>query len=135
MPKLFRFGLSLMKRVRLTIGSVKELDACCSWRSTPKSNPSSPNTRIVEMTRESGWWSRTEAYLSERSSPVQKRFPSNRVEFVTARKILSSASSLRRVYSPRTSARRRRLNCHEKINLVIEGRSFKDGIMHEQIAA
>ena len=29
----------------------------------------------------------------------------------------------------------RRLNCHEKIALVIEGRTFKDGLMQEQIAA
>jgi putative transposase len=29
----------------------------------------------------------------------------------------------------------RRLRSHEKITLVIEGRSFKDGIMQEEIAA
>ena len=29
----------------------------------------------------------------------------------------------------------RRLNCHEKITLVIEGRIFKDGIMQEEVAA
>ena len=29
----------------------------------------------------------------------------------------------------------RRLNCHEKIAFVIEGRSFKDGMMQEVIAA
>jgi len=29
----------------------------------------------------------------------------------------------------------RRLNCHEKIALVIEGRTFKDGLMQEEIAA
>jgi len=29
----------------------------------------------------------------------------------------------------------RRLNCHEKITFVIEGRSFKDGIMQEECAA
>jgi hypothetical protein len=29
----------------------------------------------------------------------------------------------------------RRLNCHEKISLVIEGRSFKDGIIQKEIAA
>ncbi len=29
----------------------------------------------------------------------------------------------------------RRLNCHEKITLVIEGRTFKDGIMQDEIAA
>ena len=28
----------------------------------------------------------------------------------------------------------RRLNCHEKIKLVIEGRSFKDGIVQKEIA-
>jgi hypothetical protein len=29
----------------------------------------------------------------------------------------------------------RRLNSHEKLSQVIEGRSFKDGIMQEEIAA
>jgi transposase-like protein len=71
------------------------------------------------------------------TNPIESTFATIRLRHRKTKGCGTRRASLAMVFKLAQSASKkwRRLNCHEKITLVIEGRSFKDGIMQEEIAA
>lgn len=71
------------------------------------------------------------------TNPIESTFATIRLRHRRTRGRGTRRTSLTMMFKLAQSASKkwRRLNCHEKIAFVIEGRSFKDGIMHEVIAA
>ncbi len=71
------------------------------------------------------------------TNPIESTFATIRLRHRKTKGCGTRRASLAMMFKLAQSAskRWRRLNCHEKITLVIEGRSFKDGIMQEEIAA
>ena len=71
------------------------------------------------------------------TNPIESTFATIRLRHRKTKGNGTRRASLAMMFKLAQSASKkwRRLNCHEKITLVIEGRSFKDGIMQEEIAA
>ncbi|XZE56086.1 IS256 family transposase [Planctomycetaceae bacterium SH139] len=71
------------------------------------------------------------------TNPIESTFATIRLRHRKTKGCGTRRASLAMMFKLAQSASRkwRRLNCHEKITLVIEGRSFKDGIIQEEIAA
>lgn len=71
------------------------------------------------------------------SNPIESTFATIRLRHRKTKGSGTRRASLAMMFKLAQSASRRwrRLNCHEKIALVIEGRSFKDGILQDEIAA
>lgn len=71
------------------------------------------------------------------TNPVESRFATIRLRHRRTKRNGNRRASLAMMFILAQSASKkwRRLNCHEKITFVIEGRSFKDEIMQEEIAA
>jgi transposase-like protein len=71
------------------------------------------------------------------TNPIESTFATIRLRHRKTKGSGTRRASLAMMFKLAQSAskRWRRLNCHEKITLVIEGRSFKDGILQEEIAA
>jgi transposase-like protein len=71
------------------------------------------------------------------TNPIESTFATIRLRHRKTKGSGTRRASLAMMFKLAQSASKkwRRLNCHEKITLVIEGRSFKDGIMQEEIAA
>lgn len=71
------------------------------------------------------------------TNPIESTFATIRLRHRKTKGSGTRRASLAMMFKLAQSAskRWRRLNCHEKITLVIEGRSFKDGIMQDEIAA
>lgn len=71
------------------------------------------------------------------TNPIESTFATIRLRHRKTKGNGTRRASLAMMFKLAQSAskRWRRLNCHEKIRFVIEGRSFKDGIMQEEIAA
>jgi len=71
------------------------------------------------------------------TNPIESTFATIRLRHRKTKGSGSRRASLAMMYKLAESAskRWRRLNSHEKIIYVIEGRSFKDGILQEEIAA
>ena len=71
------------------------------------------------------------------TNPIESTFATIRLRHRRTKGSGTRRTSLAMMFKLAQSASRkwRRLNCHEKIAFVIEGRSFKDGIMQEIIAA
>lgn len=71
------------------------------------------------------------------TNPIESTFATIRLRHRKTKGCGTRRTSLAMMFKLAQSASKkwRRLNCHEKITLVIEGRSFKDGIMQEEIAA
>ena len=71
------------------------------------------------------------------TNPIESTFATIRLRHRKTKGCGTRRASLAMMFKLAQSASKkwRRLNCHEKITLVIEGRSFKDGIMQDEIAA
>jgi putative transposase len=71
------------------------------------------------------------------TNPIESTFATIRLRHRKTKGSGTRRASLAMMFKLAQSAskRWRRLNCHEKITLVIEGRSFKDGILQDEIAA
>jgi transposase-like protein len=71
------------------------------------------------------------------TNPIESTFATIRLRHRKTKGNGTRRASLAMMFKLAQSASKkwRKLNCHEKIALVIEGRSFKDGIMQEEIAA
>ena len=71
------------------------------------------------------------------TNPIESTFATIRLRHRKTKGNGTRRASLAMMFKLAQSASKkwRRLNCHEKISFVIEGRSFKDGIMQEEIAA
>ena len=71
------------------------------------------------------------------TNPIESTFATIRLRHRKTKGNGTRRASLAMMFKLAQSASKkwRRLNCHEKITFVIEGRSFKDGIMQEEIAA
>ena len=71
------------------------------------------------------------------TNPIESTFATIRLRHLKTKGNGTRRASLAMMFKLAQSASKkwRRLNCHEKITFVIEGRSFKDGIMQEEIAA
>ena len=71
------------------------------------------------------------------TNPIESTFATIRLRHRKTKGNGTRRASLAMMFKLAQSASKkwRRLNCHEKITLVIEGRSFKDGILQEEIAA
>lgn len=71
------------------------------------------------------------------TNPIESTFATIRLRHRKTKGSGTRRASLAMMFKLAQSAskRWRRLNCHEKITHVIEGRSFKDGIMQDEIAA
>ena len=71
------------------------------------------------------------------TNPIESTFATIRLRHRRTKGSGTRRTSLAMMFKLAQSASKkwRRLNCHEKIAFVIEGRSFKDGIMQEIIAA
>ncbi len=71
------------------------------------------------------------------TNPIESTFATIRLRHRKTKGSGTRRASLTMMFKLAESAskRWRRLNCHERITLVIEGRSFKDGIMQDEIAA
>ncbi len=71
------------------------------------------------------------------TNPIESTFATIRLRHRKTKGCGTRRASLAMMFKLAQSAARkwRRLNSHEKIALVIEGRSFKDGILQEEIAA
>lgn len=71
------------------------------------------------------------------TNPIESTFSTIRLRHRKTKGSGTRRASLAMMFKLAQSASKkwRRLNCHEKITHVIEGRSFKDGIMQEIIAA
>ncbi|MFM9116426.1 MAG: IS256 family transposase, partial [Planctomycetota bacterium] len=71
------------------------------------------------------------------TNPIESTFATIRLRHRRTKGSGTRRTSLAMMFKLAQSASKkwRRLNCHEKIAFVIEGRSFKDGIMQEVIAA
>ena len=71
------------------------------------------------------------------TNPIESTFATIRLRHRRTKGSGTRRASLAMMFKLAQSASKkwRRLNCHEKITLVIEGRSFKDGIMQDEIAA
>jgi transposase-like protein len=71
------------------------------------------------------------------TNPIESTFATIRLRHRKTKGSGTRRASLAMMFKLAQSAAKkwRRLNCHEKITFVIEGRSFKDGIMQEEIAA
>jgi len=71
------------------------------------------------------------------TNPIESTFATIRLRHRKTKGCGSRRASLAMMFKLAQSASKkwRRLNCHEKITLVIEGRSFKDGIIQQEIAA
>ncbi|MCD0458957.1 IS256 family transposase, partial [Roseiconus lacunae] len=71
------------------------------------------------------------------TNPIESTFATIRLRHRKTKGNGSRRASLAMMFKLAESASKkwRRLNSHEKIIHVIEGRSFKDGILQEEIAA
>lgn len=71
------------------------------------------------------------------TNPIESTFATIRLRHRKTKGSGTRRASLAMMFKLAQSASKkwRRLNCHEKITLVIEGRSFKDGIIQDEIAA
>ncbi len=71
------------------------------------------------------------------TNPIESTFATIRLRHRKTKGSGTRRASLAMMFKLAQSASKkwRRLNCHEKITFVIEGRSFKDGILQEEIAA
>ena len=71
------------------------------------------------------------------TNPIESTFATIRLRHRKTKGNGTRRASLAMMFKLAQSASKkwRRLNCHDKITFVIEGRSFKDGIMQEEIAA
>ncbi|WP_203546958.1 transposase, partial [Roseiconus lacunae] len=71
------------------------------------------------------------------TNPIESTFATIRLRHRKTKGNGSGRASLAMMFKLAESASKkwRRLNSHEKIIQVIEGRSFKDGILQEEIAA
>jgi len=71
------------------------------------------------------------------TNPIESTFATIRLRHRKTKGNGTRRASLAMMFKLAQSASKkwRRLNCHEKITFVIEGRPFKDGIMQEEIAA
>ena len=71
------------------------------------------------------------------TNPIESTFATIRLRHRRTKGNGTRRASLAMMFKLAQSASKkwRRLRSHEKITLVIEGRSFKDGIMQEEIAA
>jgi putative transposase len=71
------------------------------------------------------------------TNPIESTFATIRLRHRKTKGSGTRRASLTMMFKLAQSASKkwRRLNCHEKITHVIEGRSFKDGIMQDEIAA
>ena len=71
------------------------------------------------------------------TNPIESTFATIRLRHRKTKGNGTRRASLAMMFKLAQSAAKkwRRLNCHEKIAFVVEGRSFKDGIMQEEIAA
>ena len=71
------------------------------------------------------------------TNPIESTFATIRLRHRKTKGSGTRRTSLAMMFKLAQSASKkwRRLNCHEKITFVIEGRSFKDGIMQDEIAA
>ena len=71
------------------------------------------------------------------TNPIESTFATIRLRHRKTKGNGTRRASLAMMFKLAQSASNkwRRLNCHEKISLVIEGRSFKDGIIQKDIAA
>jgi len=71
------------------------------------------------------------------TNPIESTFATIRLRHRKTKGNGTRRASLAMMFKLAQSAEKnwRRLNCHEKITLVIEGRPFKDGILQEEIAA
>jgi transposase-like protein len=71
------------------------------------------------------------------TNPIESTFASIRLRHRKTNGNGARRASLAMMFKLAQSASKkwRRLNCHEKITLVVVGRSFNDGIMQEEIAA
>ncbi len=71
------------------------------------------------------------------TNPIESTFATIRLRHRKTKGSGTRRASLAMKFKLAQSASKkwRRLNCHEKIAFVIEGRSFKDGIMQDEIAA
>lgn len=71
------------------------------------------------------------------TNPIESTFATIRLRHRKTKGNGTRRASLAMMFKLAQSASKkwRRLNCHQKITFVIEGRSFKDGIMQEEIAA
>lgn len=71
------------------------------------------------------------------TNPIESTFATIRLRHRKTKGNGTRRASLAMMFKLAQSASKkwRRLNCHEKITLVVEGRSFKDGILQEEIAA
>ncbi|WP_145124115.1 IS256 family transposase [Rosistilla oblonga] len=71
------------------------------------------------------------------TNPIESTFATIRLRHRKTKGSGTRRASLAMMFKLAQSASKkwRRLNCHEKITHVIEGRSFKDGIMQDEIAA
>ncbi|MEM6365291.1 MAG: IS256 family transposase, partial [Planctomycetota bacterium] len=71
------------------------------------------------------------------TNPIESTFATIRLRHRKTKGNGTRRASLAMMFKLAESASKkwRRLNCREKITLVIEGRSFKDGILQEQTAA
>jgi transposase-like protein len=71
------------------------------------------------------------------TNPIESTFATIRLRHRKTKGNGTRRASLAMMFKLAQSASKkwRRLNCHEKITFVIEGRSFKDGIMQDEIAA
>ena len=71
------------------------------------------------------------------TNPIESTFATIRLRHRKTKGNGTRRASLAMLFKLAQSASKkwRRLNCHEKITLVIEGRSFKDGILQQEVAA
>ncbi|QEG40470.1 IS256 family transposase [Roseimaritima ulvae] len=71
------------------------------------------------------------------TNPIESTFATIRLRHRKTKGNGTRRASLAMMFKLADSAskKRRRLNCHEKITLVIEGRTFKEGILQDEIAA
>ena len=71
------------------------------------------------------------------TNPIESTFATIRLRHRKTKGNGTRRASLAMMFKLAQSASKkwRRLNCHEKITLVIEGRSFKDGIIQQESAA
>lgn len=71
------------------------------------------------------------------TNPIESTFATIRLRHRKTKGNGTRRASLAMMFKLADSASKkwRRLNCHEKITLVIEGRTFKDGILQDEIAA
>ena len=71
------------------------------------------------------------------TNPMESRFATLHLRHRATKGSGTRRTSLATMFNLAQSASKkwRRLNCHEKMAFVIEGRSFKDGMMQEVIAA